>query len=350
MDGAHGAVGGLPTIRFHSDELPAREREDAWRAHIAPFFDVDPDRTAGPPGAPLAMQEIAHLGAGLIGRTEAHAQLFTRDAARVAREGIDHFLVQVFLEGGGAMPDAAVAPGDMLVIDMARPHVMLNDSFAHVTLVLPRDADPAVARLLERLHGRPLAARDPLVRLLGAHLAAVWEATPEMTPAQGAAAVRGVAGLIDVALGPAAARVEEAPREVAAALKRAIVEHMADDPGAEVTPEALARRFNVSRSMLYRMFAPEGGVLRRLRAMRLAKARRLLTEPGPAPGGRSVAAIAWDCGFRSEAHFSRAFRDRYGLSPREARDAAKAGAASAPAPAEATEGDVMARWLADLVG
>lgn len=50
---------------------------------------------------------------------------------------------------------------------------------------------------------------------------------------------------------------------------------------------------------------------------RLRRAHRLLT--GPFAAGRSITAIAYECGFNDLSYFNRSFRRRFGLTPTEAR-------------------------------
>ena len=56
-------------------------------------------------------------------------------------------------------------------------------------------------------------------------------------------------------------------------------------------------------------------------SLRLDEARSRLCDPRLAAQGVSV--IAFDCGFNDAAHFSRAFKARFGCSPRECRAAAR---------------------------
>lgn len=317
----------VPLIEFSSVDTGEIPAFDAWRAHIAPFFDVDPD-TIRSVEAHSAQQSIANLGQVLIGYTAAEEQVFARAAGRIAMDGLDHFLVQIFLAGGGAMADHRVQQSDLLVIDMAQPHLMLNHAFEHVTAVIPRSANPALSRVLERLHGRPLSSRDPQVRLLGQHLAAIWEAVPAIAEDRGRAVAEGLLGLMTLTLSEHAPPPESQSKAVAAALKTQIALHLEQNLAREVSTEEILRLFKISRATLYRMFAPEGGLQRHVAARRLERAFQMLTDDRFAT--RRIGEIAWICGFQGDAQFSRAFRYRFGHSPREARAAVAADRAARP--------------------
>ena len=83
-----------------------------------------------------------------------------------------------------------------------------------------------------------------------------------------------------------------------------------------LSTQVFAQRLNLSKRQLERLFVAETGEsLQRLyRNMRLGYGLWLLQRPGS-----SVTNIAQECGFADTAHFSRAFRSHFGMSPSEAR-------------------------------
>ena len=80
----------------------------------------------------------------------------------------------------------------------------------------------------------------------------------------------------------------------------------------------IAEALGISRRYMNKLFQREGTTVgRALLARRLEGSYRDLSDPYKR--SRSVTEIAYAWGFNSPSHFSRAFRQRFGMSPREAR-------------------------------
>lgn len=80
--------------------------------------------------------------------------------------------------------------------------------------------------------------------------------------------------------------------------------------------EMLCRVLGISRSRLYRLFEPSGGVMRYILHRRLVDAHSKLADPSET---RRIFEIAEQRGFNDGAEFSRAFRREFGYSPTEVR-------------------------------
>jgi AraC-like DNA-binding protein len=99
-----------------------------------------------------------------------------------------------------------------------------------------------------------------------------------------------------------------------------IREHATD---AELTPAQIARAIGVSERYLYTLFRTEGtSPARAIMDERLARAHAALQRP-PAVH-RTMESLALSLGFKHAAHFTRAFKERYGLPPSQHRDQALA--------------------------
>lgn len=97
--------------------------------------------------------------------------------------------------------------------------------------------------------------------------------------------------------------------------------HLGD---ADLSPARIAAAHHISLRYLYKMCNAAGFSLEQsIIAARLATASRHLAAPETTP--LTIAAIAFRCGFRDQSHFSRRFRQEFGMSPREWRIASARG-------------------------
>lgn len=101
--------------------------------------------------------------------------------------------------------------------------------------------------------------------------------------------------------------------ELLARIRAHIEENLADP---NLGPESIARAQHISVRYLHKLFQQDGTTVGQwVRQRRLDACRRELERPSHRQ--TSVSAVAHRWGFVSHSHFSRAFRDAYGVSPRE---------------------------------
>ncbi|WEY38043.1 helix-turn-helix domain-containing protein [Paraburkholderia sp. SUR17] len=99
--------------------------------------------------------------------------------------------------------------------------------------------------------------------------------------------------------------------------KQYIATHLGDP---ELAPQAVADAVGLSLRHLSRLFAAEGeSITQYIWAERLSRAHRELVDARLRK--TSIGEIAFRWGFSSQAHFSRAIRERYGASPMALREA-----------------------------
>jgi acetamidase/formamidase/AraC-like DNA-binding protein len=104
------------------------------------------------------------------------------------------------------------------------------------------------------------------------------------------------------------------------------IERRLGDP--DLAPARVAQAEGISERYLQKLFEGTGGFTHYLRERRLQRTWADLSNPAEAH--HSISAIAYRSGFNDSAHFSRTFRHRFGLSPREFRQQeSERGAASA---------------------
>jgi AraC-like DNA-binding protein len=93
-----------------------------------------------------------------------------------------------------------------------------------------------------------------------------------------------------------------------------IEEHLRDP---KLTPTSVAEALKVSPGYAHRIFSESESIGRYILRRRLEQCREALLDRLQI--GRSITAIAFGFGFNSMPHFSRVFRERYGVSPRDFR-------------------------------
>lgn len=94
----------------------------------------------------------------------------------------------------------------------------------------------------------------------------------------------------------------------------AIIDRDCADPG--LGPAAVADQLHISVRLLHKVFHEHGDTVGNcIRRHRLERAQRLLNDP--AQRGGSLREVAAACGFVGYAHFSRSFKQAYGVTPSE---------------------------------
>jgi len=156
---------------------------------------------------------------------------------------------------------------------------------------------------------------------------------------------RATCGLVAACLAPSAdtAARAEAPVTLArlAEIRRYIDLHLGS---RDLAPDTICKALGLSRSTLYAVCEPYGGVVAMIQRRRLERIRAALTDP---QDHRRISEIAYQYGFVSKTHFSRAFRSTFGYSPSEARE----GAAWPPGAADAARAsDIYDLWIRRLGG
>jgi AraC-like DNA-binding protein len=99
---------------------------------------------------------------------------------------------------------------------------------------------------------------------------------------------------------------------------------------ADLSPDTICRALNVSRSHLYRAFSNKGGVMQNILEQRLRAAFSELSNP--LNRAETIGSIAFRCGFVSDAHFNRLFRQTFGVRPTDVRETPPIGATASNEP------------------
>ena len=336
----------LPRSRYDTGLIPDRLAVASWRESMNVLFDPRPH--VGIDEGFHVKVDAALIGELGVGRVEGSAQDFDRSRNKIARDGMDGYLLQFYLTGKSASRSGdapTTSPGDLYVIDMTQPLMTRTSDHDQISIIVPRRSLAPSLNSPDDSHERVLPAGLPLVSLLRDTLQSLFRQFDAMTVRDGELAAAPIISLAAAAINsqvtePTASGVELA---VSAAIRRHIEDNLLDP---KLTVETVMAQFGLSRRTLYRMLEPHGGFSSYVSSRRLRRARDVLRMPN----GQSIAIadLARSHGFLNPEHFSRAFRREFGLAPRQLRDLATSGNGSYPAPA-ATESD-WSSWIAHIGG
>lgn len=354
QDGGAGGQGRTPVVRFTTAEVPQADRLPAWQRTIAALFDVAGLKVRAGRSFSAALT-VYHFGGLLLCHSRSDAARYTRSAQRSRLDDLDHYLVHLPLQqdgifAGGSGRCQRLRAMDVGVFDMALPASFLAGAGEAISLVVPRVALAARLQHPNHQHGRVLHRETAMSAVLSRHLLALYREAPQFRLHEAAALADAAIGLVALGLGFDTATAAVRPAAGRENLARRIRAHIEQNLHREtLTPDSIIRDLLISRSQLYRQFEQYGGVHHYLRRRRLRQCLLLICNPLHA--GQRIADIAYERGFSDEAHFSRIFREAFGLSPRQARKAAlrgDGGVLAALIPQPAVEAAPFAQWLHGL--
>jgi len=315
--------------RFASPELPAGELFEYWRDWYSQAIDV-----------PMQLERVRPAPPGFNASAEA---LTVEDVDLVeygfgpavgswTREGIaaaERLRLVILAPSGGAVGSwhgrqlslgsgAAVLLGDtpgrwetergLRGIQVNVPRTAVEVTEAQLALFNDQrrlGEDPVFAALVRPALLGMMGRLDTLGRNDLPELRAVWVSLLTML-------TRSLAGQDTVGIDTAPARWLQVRKYIRANLA---------DP--RLSPTTIAEALFISRSTLYASVPPAtDGIAAEIQRQRLARAHSLLRDP---TNTRPIAEIGASVGLLNHGRFTRAFRDRYGVPPRQVRAEARSG-------------------------
>jgi len=333
----------LPQMRFDSRTTSAHEALDYWRHSVSQSWEMSmaDEADACDFHADVSVWRMAELMVGSA--TFGPAQTRMRRERNIQSDQLDHYRLILLRDGdfrydaGGKR--ATLAPGRFVITDMAQPEASQMCCHSAV-LYIPRDTLHQALPKPMQLHG--LSPDNACAQLLAEHLFALLRGLPQTMPAEFSSLSAATVGLVAASLAPVAIDPQTTGLAIDGALLRRARKHVEDRlVDCEFDARHLCTELRISRSTLYRLFEPLGGVAQYIKERRLARVHQILSQ---STERRAIARLAEDHGFKSPAHFSKAFRAQFGYSPSEVPTAATL-------PALAAEGGPHQRfdeWLSSL--
>lgn len=313
-------MGTIASTVLDTDRVSSHERFALWREAMLPTHEATlPDGSN--PAHFSAFARGWNLGPCVVIETRATEQVLTRAPRALRADQIDHYIIRLQRQGRwrGNADDRTVeaGSGNVMVLDMARPTAALGTAIDNINVILPRDVLDALLPPFG-MHGCVL--HGAAANLLSSYLLALAENLPHLPTAYAPDVARATCNIVAACLAPSREMAVRAHAPLALTrlteIRRYVDRHLSS-PG--LTPDAICKALGLSRSTLYATCEPFGGVAALIRRRRLERVRAILAAP---QNRRRISEIAYQHGFVSKAHFSRAFRSAFGHSPREAREGA----------------------------
>lgn len=211
--------------------------------------------------------------------------------------------------------------GDVAIVDTEMPvHFDYRNNCTQLNLVLPKDTlwSRGERRSLEP--GRIIPALG-LGHFLGSFLQSCFrtsQSATDLSNGESEAIERAFVELLSVTASGTVSAGPNAVRSHLVLLQQWIESHLGDP---ELSPQYIAQCYGISARHLHRLFEPSGETVTQwIEHRRLETCYKEISDARHACATITEIALRW--GFRDVSHFSRAFRKKYHMSPRDHRRAA----------------------------
>lgn len=309
--------------RLSTDQVGAPDRLSYWLDAVCTMYArLECERPAETVFGHIEFRQL-----GVLDLTEVHSNVHAlrRTPSLISDDLRDSCLVMIQRSGRGAVRqdgrEALLVPGDFVMYDTTRPYELRFDDTQHEVIVLRvarSELQPHVVNL-EDLTATTVPGSCAAGNLLLTMIDALRRDAHTLHPSSAIGVSEAVTNIIAAGLRGLPGATTQRPSQLNAyhvARVKAYVMQNLRDPALSVAQIAAAMR--ISPDHLARIFRSEPAPLSRwLWQQRLDACRRELCDPRMAQ--RSVSEIAFSWGFNDATHFSRSFREQFGVSPREWR-------------------------------
>jgi AraC-like DNA-binding protein len=269
--------------------------------------------------------DLTHLGDTVFAELHATALRADRRPVEIARSTAEYAIL--ILQQSGTMVitqdgrDARLVPGAATIVDTSRPYVLYApEPVRQIVVHCPRHQLHSRVRSMQAVTAARIAGDSPTGALLAGTLHTLARERRHLTPIQAEAVGRHVLDLLAVSLEATPEADAAVFSRGSAALLARINAYLRDnlaDP--ELMPAHVAAAHGISVRHLHRLFHESGDSIgAAIRRGRLDRCRADLQDPRQRARSATEIALRW--GFNDSAHFSRAFKAQFGVSPRAVRN------------------------------
>lgn len=311
------------TLLLNTDAVPPQERLAYWTDLICNTYvglecdALQCDRFAGS----IESQGMPGLDLSVV---VSGAQKVVRTPRQIARANDDYFLVNIQMQGAGIVRqdgrDALLNPGDFTLYDSTRVYELHFDGdFQQIVLKLPGEQLRRAVGDTEKLTATTISGRTTAGHLMISMIKTLWNGMGALEPVSAVSVAGGVLNILVAGLQTLPASKCRSVSSLASyhiARIKAEFDSSLRNPALSVRD--VARDLGMSVGHIHRLFQHEAITpAQYIRSRRLEMCSRELLDPRRA--GHSISEVAYSWGFNDAAHFSRVFRNQFGVAPREWR-------------------------------
>lgn len=307
---------------YTTKKLFGSKKAELWRQFISEtFVELDCDGMSSENFfGELRARSVGGLGISTI-TTDAY-DVFRTDKS-ISKSTNDDFIVSVQTAGSATIRqldrEVTLMPGDFTIYDSTMPyHLHFANRLSQLVIKVPREHLKKHLQSPETLTALHINGEKGISRVTTKFAQSLFSETDCLSIETQSQLADNFVTLLTSSIREATSQMERAPRNKAAQLLRIkqYINQNLRDPNLDL--QQIAARHNISERYLHTLFKKEGLTpsrfiwAERLKLARIDLSNALLSH-------RNISEICFSWGFSDTGHFSRAYKKKYGISPREYR-------------------------------
>lgn len=262
-----------------------------------------------------AQLDVAPLGDLAFSSIKNKPVCVRRTRRSVSRISDRHYILKFQAEGHSLFSQfgraAHLRPGDFVLCDNTEPYqLLIAGPSEQVAIVVPEHLlDSRIPELRESV-GYRMSREVALNSVVGELIRTLSARVAELSPAAQQQSQASLLDLVSMALRESADQADQAESSDRLAAIMFFIQNHLKDP--DLSPQRIASEHGISPRYLHMLFKAAGSSVGRfVREQRVERCRMKLDGETPV----TLTDIALEWGFSDLAHFSRSFKERYGVSP-----------------------------------
>lgn len=308
----------LMPYSFSTEHIDSADSFSAWRHSYEPMVDLrQKPATCG--SSFSGKQVLWDLGEIALAEIRTESLDFISWPMQMKNSGLDHWCLTLFLDGTcrtDAGDEQYVSSSRLLQVHPLGSRFSGSLTDCHfIMLWIPRSFCGDSAHVLDSVAFQSICG--PMGQMLSSYITCLVAQMPYVTTTEASALAHATRDMVIACAAPSADRINASKDQFAATLiERARKFIQQNLYNSALGPDLLMREMAMSRTKLYNLFEPVGGIHRYIKRQRLCEAHKRLVD---AQNPCRIQDIAERLGFSDGADFSRAFKREFSYTPSDAR-------------------------------